>query len=607
MADFNWNNNDNPFNPASFVDMEPPHCFCGKVATTIYPPQAPEPRPTRKLHERDYSPPESLPLNEFDFSTAHTHEDEAGPLYSSYAYQMAPSFRRSSRKSYRPPSEPSRKKPPTSVIVFECHFTTPQEGMVPPEVCADCEDFLRRPNERELDSGFEMFKRLKGQEKEAGGRNLDEDDSWPMVWPSGPSEHTEHQDGEDSWTSPVYHSYSPPKHQNNLPHFVSMPSLPPGYKLPGPRKRKVCGFHMHALEWFALQGLSVEGQVALTRTADCPAFNQSMTRWLDCRPNDLELAPFNVIKCFCMEPMFIRLRKSSQGDEYYEYACVHRLPLSMRPENYRSEPDDILLVGAGCSRVVLLKNASYTPRTTPVHRTVKETLWRQSVLAPPNSANSGRKEGSILKFSSHPLDLRRSVIHKGNGEWKPRMTVGFKCPVEEIIPAGDHEPEDSTALPAWYDPDLALKMLTSPDPYTLDDWPDNMVAAFNGCGAGQVSDEVLDFMVEEAIENATNFAASVHERMTRDLEVKQEKLTQMERDFEQLEEKQKKLAQKAKVLSDNGKEMQRFRCRVCWDANSTHAVLPCYHLILCEACTKHMTHCGICRTPIQSTQRIKWG
>lgn len=364
---------------------------------------------------------------------------------------------------------------------------------------------------------------------------------------------------------------------------------------------------MHALEWFAMQGLSVEGQLALTRTADCPVFSQSVTRWLDCRPNDLDLAPFNVIKCFCMEPMVIRLRKSSQGNEYYEYACVYRLPLSMRPESHWREPDDNLLMGAGCSRVILLKNTSHTPRTTPVHRTIKDTPWRQSVLAPPNSANSGRKEGSILKISPHPLDLRRAVMHKDSGEWKPRMAVGFKHPVEEIILAVGQEPEVSATFPAWYDPDLALQMLNSPDPYTPDDWPDKMVGAFNDCGAGQVSDEVLDFMVEEAIENATDFAASVHERMTHDLEVKQEKLTQMERDFEQLEEKQKKLAQEAKVLSDNGKEMQRFRCRVCWDANSTHAVLPCYHLVLCEACTKHMTHCGICRTPIQSTQRIKWG
>ncbi|KAG0091509.1 hypothetical protein BGZ93_003824 [Podila epicladia] len=607
MADIDWNNNDDPFDLSAFMDKEPPQCFCGKVATTIYPFQEPGPSSTRKLHERDYSPPESFLPNEFEFYTAHTNKDEAGPSFSSCADQMPSSFQRSSRRSYRPPPEPSRKKPPTSAVVFECHFTTTQEGMIPPEVCADCEDLLRRPNERELDSGFEMFKRLKGQEKEKGERNRDGDDSWPMVWPSGLSDHTEHQDGEDSWTSPVYHSYSSPEQRNNLPHFVRMPSLPYDYTLPKPRKRKVCGFHMHALEWFAMQGLSVDGQIALTRTADCPVFNQSLTRWLDCRPNDLELEPFNVIKCFCMEPMIIRLRKSSQGDEYYEHACVRRLPLSLRPKSHWSEPDDHLLMGAGCSRVVLLKNAFHIPRTTPVHRTIKDTPWRQSVLAPPNSTTSGRKEGSILKISPRPLDLRRGVMHKDSGDWKPRMTVGFKHLMEEIIPTSEQEPEDSATLPAWYDPDLALQILNVPDPYTPNDWPDKMVEAFNDCGAGQVSGEVLDFMVEEAIENATDFAASVHERITRDLEVKQEKLTQMERDFEQLEEKQKKLVQEAKMLSDNGKEMQRFRCRVCWDANSTHAVLPCYHLVLCEACTKHMTHCGICRTPIQSTQRIKWG
>ncbi|KAF9384312.1 hypothetical protein CPB97_005790 [Podila verticillata] len=608
MAYLIRNNNSSNSDDQLFADMERPQCFCGKVATTICPIQASEPRHPRSPGDRGYSAPLTYPLSEFDFSTAYTDNDEF-----SFEYQKPYSYRRSARISNKPPPEPPRKKPPTSQVVFECHFTTPQEGMTPPEVCAECEDQLGRPNERELDSGFEMFKRLKGQEKEEGERNVDGVDSWPMVSISaGPAQDTEDQDGEDSWSSPIYHTYNQPKQQSNLPHFVSMPSLPPGYKLPEPRKRKVCGFHMHALEWYAMQDMSVEEQIVLTRTADCPVFSQSVTRWLDCRPNDLELTPFNDINCFCMEPMVIRLRKSSQGDEYYEFACMHRVPLSLRPAKDWNQPDDSLLIGGGCSRVVLLKNAAHTPRTTPVHKTIKDTPWRQSILAPPppspHFGESGRKEGSILKVSPHPLDLRRAVTHKDSGDWKPRTKVGFKRPVEEIIPPSlQEQPTGLVPIPEWYDPDLALQLLDNPTPYDPDDWPSKVVEAFNASGAGQVSDQVIDFLVEEAIEVGTAFAASVHEKKTYELEAKQEKLAEMERNFEQLEEKQKQLVQEAKSLKDNGKEMQRFRCRICWDANSTHAAVPCFHLVSCESCIKHVTHCGICRTPIQGVQLIKWG
>jgi len=146
-------NNNNDDDDQLFADMERPQCFCGKVATTIYPIQASEPGHPHNPGDLDYSAPLTYPQSEFDFSTAYTEDDEFP-----FRYQMPPSYRRSSRTSNKPPLEPLRKKPPTSKVVFECHFTIPQDGMTPPEVCTECEDQLRRPNERELVSGFEMFK-----------------------------------------------------------------------------------------------------------------------------------------------------------------------------------------------------------------------------------------------------------------------------------------------------------------------------------------------------------------------------------------------------------------------------------------------------------------
>jgi hypothetical protein len=51
------------------------------------------------------------------------------------------------------------------------------------------------------------------------------------------------------------------------------------------------------------------------------------------------------------------------------------------------------------------------------------------------------------------------------------------------------------------------------------------------------------------------------------------------------------------------------QCVVCFDAPKDYALLPCFHMCVCEACASLLTQtrnpsCPICRTAIQQTNRV---
>ncbi|KAF9916267.1 hypothetical protein BX616_004173 [Lobosporangium transversale] len=79
----------------------------------------------------------------------------------------------------------------------------------------------------------------------------------------------------------------PPENVDSDLDFHSSPSHSPSNRFntdklgrPFGSETKVCGFHMHALEWHKMQHLSDKDTVMLTKRAQCPIFNYSVTRWL---------------------------------------------------------------------------------------------------------------------------------------------------------------------------------------------------------------------------------------------------------------------------------------------------------------------------------------
>ncbi|KAH8556351.1 hypothetical protein BGW37DRAFT_472177 [Umbelopsis sp. PMI_123] len=54
-------------------------------------------------------------------------------------------------------------------------------------------------------------------------------------------------------------------------------------------------------------------------------------------------------------------------------------------------------------------------------------------------------------------------------------------------------------------------------------------------------------------------------------------------------------------------KLSDFKCRVCWHNTITHATIPCYHLVYCEACADKVKECAMCRNEKEGIQRIYLG
>ncbi|KAI9286987.1 hypothetical protein BC943DRAFT_320434 [Umbelopsis sp. AD052] len=54
-------------------------------------------------------------------------------------------------------------------------------------------------------------------------------------------------------------------------------------------------------------------------------------------------------------------------------------------------------------------------------------------------------------------------------------------------------------------------------------------------------------------------------------------------------------------------KLSDFKCRVCWHNTITHATIPCYHCIYCEACADKVKECAMCRKGKDGIQRIYLG
>ncbi|CAO3677488.1 unnamed protein product [Umbelopsis ramanniana] len=54
-------------------------------------------------------------------------------------------------------------------------------------------------------------------------------------------------------------------------------------------------------------------------------------------------------------------------------------------------------------------------------------------------------------------------------------------------------------------------------------------------------------------------------------------------------------------------KLSDFKCRVCWHNTITHATIPCYHCVYCEACADKVKECAMCRKEKEGIQRIYLG
>ncbi|KAF9148473.1 hypothetical protein BG015_009792 [Linnemannia schmuckeri] len=140
--------------------------------------------------------------------------------------------------------------------VYECHFTPKQRGMVKPDICGDCEE-ARHRSTRKSD---ELMKPR--QYKRHMAPMHDKVELWPRPTSSNhPSTTIQDNDKE----TPI---------GANIDYPSTFYGLSPLDHL------RVCGFHMHALEWHHMQTVGIDQILRLSEKTHCPVFNLSVVRWL---------------------------------------------------------------------------------------------------------------------------------------------------------------------------------------------------------------------------------------------------------------------------------------------------------------------------------------
>ncbi|KAI1308942.1 hypothetical protein EDD11_004151 [Mortierella claussenii] len=263
---------------------------------------------------------------------------------------------------------------------------------------------------------------------------------------------------------------------------------------------KVCGFHMHALEWHKMQKIKADDMLhLLVQRARCPVFSHSVARWLNKRQFDsMPMEPFNRINCDCGEPMVVApdaalLDKRDQM-EAYDLICSRRYPvlsvlngnlvskrhrawkrkqkkwkamgrrLSVDTNDNGSCKSDLSMAELmePCSKVIRLTEAMYPARTKPVHSSIKNDAWLDQWFKPPPPRESyfipnyqpvpGVKPILNKSADRYPVDFSKSSRRMngphGNARRPPLTSrrVTFRN-AEEVI--GTKPQSMRTASPAW--------------------------------------------------------------------------------------------------------------------------------------------------------------
>ncbi|KAG0286764.1 hypothetical protein BGZ97_007316, partial [Linnemannia gamsii] len=134
-------------------------------------------------------------------------------------------------------------RPLTSNWVYECHFTPKQRGMTKPDTCNDCEEARNRSIRKYTELMVELWPRPTSSEHSSKTSNNKDNDNETLV-------------GANIGIPSTFHGLSP------LDHL------------------RVCGFHMHALEWHHMQTVGIDQILRLVEKTRCPVFNLSVVRWL---------------------------------------------------------------------------------------------------------------------------------------------------------------------------------------------------------------------------------------------------------------------------------------------------------------------------------------
>ncbi|KAG0359008.1 hypothetical protein BC939DRAFT_502899 [Gamsiella multidivaricata] len=433
----------------------------------------------------------------------------------------------------------------------------------------------------------------------------------------------------------------------------STPPLPPELIDPPIPDRKVCGFHMHALEYHKMQKMYRDDVIKIAQRAQCPIFNLSVTRWMKLGLNHLQKEPFNTVECLCGEPMVVSSEFSADvsKENCYKLVCPRTVfPIRREDANEAIETRKAGSTKAAnsdfgrprlhqdwgpCSHEILVNEVLYSPRLKPIHGRIVNDEWLDQWFQPQRPRESYFSSRytvpdvkPIINKSQDrlPVDFSKSV--KVN-RYMFSKTVSFRRPVDEDA---EDIPRPHLGLsglqPSWVFTDSWEYKTTNKhkgDEWPVPEWCGRRLVdrILNDESYGLWSDEASNhfetFNVQEmspnlirtSVKKASVAAEMYHQRngtlLTERVAEQQKRIQQAEIELEKEQAAHADLVHHIERMRLNAQDMPQTKCRICFEKTSTHAIVPCLHLVTCGDCASQVKECIVCRVRKSGVQRIRWG
>ncbi|KAF9356269.1 hypothetical protein BGX26_005491 [Mortierella sp. AD094] len=408
-----------------------------------------------------------------------------------------------------------------------------------------------------------------------------------------------------------------------------------------------------------MQNLRTHEQITLAERAQCPIFNLSVTRWLKKGANNLQKKPFNTIECLCGDPMVVAPDITPEEQGGYDLVCPKTLSAfndfsdkdntlnsqmdTARQQKYgnikdnkksnsgseQSKPQDSQ---QACSKVIQMSKVMYPPLLEPIHAFIPNDEWldrcfwsrptRRSYYLPNHGPQRKRWERPkpvlIHTMTYYPMDYSkfRMPRHRqrkpGPVSFNLEPDIITRCvsprPTSPSRRHGAKVDRSEWPVPDWVEQSMTISdaILNSDNNSFIDLWGGEKIPDLDKWRVFELTENVLDLSVKEALKDAKVYSDQYKEKVMTRLEVRKAREKEIDIQLQKLNFQRAKMAQEIKAMDRNLLEMTH-KCRVCYERVLTHAVLPCYHLVMCGPCASKVNECIVCRVRKTGLQRICWG
>lgn len=361
--------------------------------------------------------------------------------------------------------------------------------------------------------------------------------------------------------------------------------------------------------------------IALSASSRCMSHIITVGRWLGQSQaiGSPEHSTSTLPRCFCGQSMLATtIRAGFEPEEFY----VCRVRRTGK---------------GGCGRTIRIQdamiNAHTSVKATPTRPTIATpTPTERKIIATPMKPQQKPQEQDLLDaMSLSAPGVWESIESKCKSEWKPLSSHNGASSWEGDLMGDDSwGADDNWAGTSWVVP---MEELSKPV-FRSASLPARVVAgAFGALERLKVSTTLNNTLTTSGKTLTTSDKVVVHDASNnnnnnkgkgKDLTMDDyidhlewalnprmadtgKKVETIQTASEVFEDSITRLDQRIKVMQVEGLDNPRFECRQCQDGSLDHAIVPCYHLVMCDKCIDASKECIICREPIGGMRRVYWG